>query len=383
MFKNYEIEQYKTIKDKFMSQYDKLNKTHNILVMVGNGFDIACLNNFRSKQFPNLVSSYSNFYQYLELQGRILKDNYIYKQMSLDKNKNKENWSDFENSIATLYCDVDIDNVQLTKDLDDIRNEFSYYLNELIDYDIVKALNNDSSENKRASITLSSFLFDVDGECGAFNCSVDHGDLINFKFLNFNYTFLLDNYLCLDKRQFDPHKYSVSDRNLSFHTLTGFWGNEWIPSAYLMLKVEHPNGVQHIPRSYIFGTEAENYPKWCDDKFLIKSFVGQYDRKYFDYFDNVEVFIIFGMSLGASDSWWYKNIFHTIMKNQSHLLIYFYGKDISADEIKNKFIHSAVTDLSLYSEFDLEDIKRSISVVIYDDDSKIKFLSFHNNDFQE
>ena len=128
-----------------------------------------------------------------------------------------------------------------------------------------------------------------------------HYNLYNFIFVNFNYTELLDNYIYLDKSQFEPHRHKNADRNFTFFPnpdgkLTEF--NEdtsW--SSYIMTNIIHPHGRQNIPRSMIFGTELENYDKSKAEKRLIKSYWAQDDLKYKRYFKDTELFIIYGIDV--------------------------------------------------------------------------------------
>lgn len=80
------------------NQIKGINQQHNIMVIVGNGFDISVLKKYRS---DNLVSSYKVFYDFLQYRG-INQDNLLFKKMTDDRAKNKQNWSDFEYSIYEL-----------------------------------------------------------------------------------------------------------------------------------------------------------------------------------------------------------------------------------------------------------------------------------------
>lgn len=83
MFKNYKREKC----------IEGIKEQYNIMVFIGNGFDISVLEKYRD---DNLVSSYSKFYDFLCYKG-FNEDNILYKKMREDKNKynGKGNWSDF------------------------------------------------------------------------------------------------------------------------------------------------------------------------------------------------------------------------------------------------------------------------------------------------
>lgn len=78
-----------------------ITKQHNIMVLVGNGFDISVLQKYRDDQ---LTPSYKVFYDFLKYRG-IRKDNVLFNKMTVDRDTGKENWSDFENSLFELLDD--------------------------------------------------------------------------------------------------------------------------------------------------------------------------------------------------------------------------------------------------------------------------------------
>jgi len=75
-----------------------IEQQHNIMVIVGNGFDISVLKKYRK---DNLVPSYKVFYDFLQYRG-ISEDNLLFSKMTKDRETGKENWSDFENSLFEL-----------------------------------------------------------------------------------------------------------------------------------------------------------------------------------------------------------------------------------------------------------------------------------------
>ena len=93
MFKNYKRE----------GNIAGIREQHNIMIFIGNGFDISVLRKYRD---DNLVSSYSKFYDFLCYKG-FNYENILYKKMGLDRRRGKENWSDFECSLggaAAKWC---------------------------------------------------------------------------------------------------------------------------------------------------------------------------------------------------------------------------------------------------------------------------------------
>jgi hypothetical protein len=72
--------------------FERLNKQHNILVLTGNGFDVAILNKFGDK---NKTTSYEHFFNWLKNNKKVT-NNLLLEQMEQDKKDGKKNWSDFE-----------------------------------------------------------------------------------------------------------------------------------------------------------------------------------------------------------------------------------------------------------------------------------------------
>ena len=52
MFKKYDRE-----------TFDALREQHNIMVLVGNGFDVAMLNKYNTGSLPGKTSTYNDFYE--------------------------------------------------------------------------------------------------------------------------------------------------------------------------------------------------------------------------------------------------------------------------------------------------------------------------------
>ena len=46
--------------------FTKLNTQHNIMVLVGNGFDLALLKKYKTGKMKGKTSSYEDFYEYIK-----------------------------------------------------------------------------------------------------------------------------------------------------------------------------------------------------------------------------------------------------------------------------------------------------------------------------
>ena len=463
-------------------------KQHNIMCLVGNGFDTAIFNKYVSG-IPNKKSSYSDFYDYItfhgllnmandaENTGKLIDEktrNIIYNKMKGDKNtyekrlKNYEkhkkeaeekhieltnrepelNWCDFEKSIDELIFDdtvrtqyinqyndelvstlkqsnkkVSDENIELAyykrinNDLIVMRDNFSRFINDLLSSDIIINLNKDARNYKWAYQSLQNFLEDLKNSDNIKNLEFPHkcqnAHLMNFGFFCFNYTTLLDNYICLDQGQFDPHTYKDADTNFIFNAdPNGMFSvdhenndnsnkKDRFLSVYLLADIIHPHGIKDVPRSMLFGTENPKYNVKEYNKNFVKSYWGQNNRKYLKDFQETELFIIYGMSLGSSDGWWMGNVYKRLLghnskdsetDNKAELIIYFFSKDeldnAAEIEYQNKIKENFCNACVFYDEDKIkyskskrvkkynELVKSRIYVVILHDNNN-SFLGFN------
>ncbi|MBR3341584.1 MAG: hypothetical protein IKG30_08180 [Clostridiales bacterium] len=126
-----------------------IKQQHNIMVIVGNGFDISVMKKYRE---DSLVPSYKNFYDFLQYRG-INQDNLLFRRMTEDRAANKENWSDFENTIYELLSENYSAEV-LESALKEIQSYFLLFLNDVVTTDIPIKLNNNTETNKLAQRSL-------------------------------------------------------------------------------------------------------------------------------------------------------------------------------------------------------------------------------------
>lgn len=359
MFKNYD----KTIFEKFDGQ-------HNIFILVGNGFDISVLKKFPSARLPGKTTSYNDFFNYITYFDLVDESNILFKKMKKDMENGKENWSDFEYSIGEIikhgYADADAK--RLEKSIDEFQNYFTKFLNDLVDSKVLLDLNHEVSKNKLSNQSFGMFLKDLADQSEVkFKEQVSHYHLLNFVIANFNYTSLLDNYLHLDKNQFDPHKHKSVDTNFQFYVgQTRYL--ETIYSTYIISDVIHPHGWQSIPRSILFGTYLERYDKGRGIiKRFVKEYWSQYEVKYKSYIEEANLFIIYGMSLGNSDAWWLDNIFDSLKNKNTELIIYMHGNQGDA-EVKELFINSCIRNRNCNNQVKNR-VKKNIHVVTFQENN--------------
>lgn len=353
-----------------------------IMYLIGNGFDIGTLSRFGD----GVTSAYSHFYNYFKYKNPSSKDNKIIKAMEIARDANKENWSDIEGIIGTFFEDGYSSSETVSKlaaDLSEVQFLFSKFLNELVTDDVLAKVSAFCFENKVAGNAFMYFLKDLSSNQYSglkFPAKVVNHDSIDFNIINFNYTSLLDNYLYLDRSQFDPVPYNYSNNNFNVYLNPNEFEHEdgkyEFDDPYVRIKtnIYHPHGYQDIPKSLLFGSE-DNNNKITDlndnRKFFIKSLCAQDEDKYLSLIEETKLFIVYGCSLGASDSWWWNKILREIAREEDNaeLIIYYYddGKNsLNEDEIKNLFIRNASCMSekgSEYLESNKELIKERIFVI--------------------
>ena len=382
----------------------------NIMALFGNGVDIQLMEYLKSPY----RTSYQNFYNYLCYKN-FDKDNMIFIKMTEDKKDNekdpniKKNWSDFENSLIEIFNQPGcLDVEKLAKDFTQFQIEFSNFLNEIITPNMLARLGNDSTEKGIALNSFTRFLGDLDTKNFnklAFPRNTKHYSLFNWEILNLNYTSMLDNILFLDKGQFDPHPHKFADRQIQFYpnpkdipapgysakSVDGSWGRlpdsdfnkDTCYSSYLITNITHPHGYQNVPKSMLFGFDNKkqitNENKRPLAKNFLKPYWAQNNKKYKSYFNDTDLFILYGLSLGDSDFWWWNNILNSLLGTESELIIYHYNSNNESDiDTINRFINVAKKE-QLTAE-DIKKLHKKIAIVQYDSKSKLhafKLDHFH------
>ena len=272
----------------------------NIMALVGNGFDLQILKHYEQKA----DTSYVSFYFYEKMRG-MDRSNILLKEMERLKDDGKENWSDVEACISSVSKKEQVSHI--IGSLNEIREEFSGFLNYVVNSHLLSMLSSDAENNNWPLSSLGNFLDDIknpsDFEKIHLGKTKQNRCLYNYYFINFNYTPLLDNYLFLDSKQFDPHPHSTSDTNFFFERNPHRYGtpkeDDWnfTSYSYLYTDLVHPHGYQDIPRSLLFGTNySESHDS--DEKKLAKLYWAQTALKYEHLFNETNLFIIFGSSLG-------------------------------------------------------------------------------------
>lgn len=350
--------------------------SHQIMIIVGNGFDTSVLN----KYGDNITTSYQNFYRYFRYHYPNENDNIFIEQMKeLKKVTDKDDWADFEAILSVKLQEINnnsnLDINKLSSDLSKLQIAFSRFLNEVVNDEIIKKLSEDTSNVKEgkkslAYYSMSEFLGDLseeDYKRNRFQSAVSNNNNLEVVFFNFNYTSLLDNYVYLDKDAFDPIKFHTSGNNFIFKSNPKkFAGHKGFADPYCRLHTSlfHPHGFQDVPKSILFGTELDEGKQINNIiKPFIKSYWAQCELNYSNFFKDTELFVIYGCSIGESDKWWWKKIYDRISSGKAELIIYNYGSE-EKNIIIDKFIESSGKSIE-----DSESIRNNIYVINHGPDS--------------
>lgn len=368
---------YDNLKEKF----NDVKRQHNIMALVGNGFDIQALSDLGAPS----DTRYESFFHYLKYR-RFSPDNHIFQEMEFLLSEGKTNWCDVEFAIESLLTRREISPEKLSEDLGKIQREFANFLNQVVTPDILTNLGESSMKNEWAIASLMEFLGDIRNATDfgriRFPRRLDHCHAINFQFINFNFTTLLDDFIYLDQKQFDPHPYEHSDRNATFYANPrkhetysyrpkGHRENThdaWF-RIYLACNIVHPHGILYTPRSLLFGIDETTGPA---ERFS-KPYWSQNELRYKDLFPETDLFIIFGCSLGHTDRWWWRSIADALLKEtedqeKPELLLYWRKgskeAQLTADDLRWRFAKAAGL---AFDQKVQKMLASQIHVVLYDD----------------
>ena len=189
-----------------------LRQQHNIMVLVGNGFDIQVLHDYGQP----VDFRYEPFYHHLKMRG-FNPHNLLLKHMEEELKEGHSNWSDIEAAVAAAVKGQRQAATRVFNDLRPIQAEFAEFLQGVVPSTLLSKLGDDAVAHQWSMTSLSEFLHDITDRSGfqgmRFPGSAGHHDLFNFLFVNFNYTTLLDNYVYLDQVQFNPRRHRTVDTN--------------------------------------------------------------------------------------------------------------------------------------------------------------------------
>ncbi|HEM2780000.1 TPA: hypothetical protein U0618_000767 [Streptococcus suis] len=287
---------------------------HKVVFLIGNGFDINVLNALNQPK----TTSYCHFYEFIK-DTHPECDNMLLREMDRKKINNEENWADFEALIDELPNKSEID-----ESLNEFQDYFSEFLNDIITPYFLRYLDTYAKEHNFFNNSIQRFLVDIQEDIK--KCSLakqfDHGQVLDIKFLNFNYTSLLDNLVYIEKKAIriidtksgNNFKFNVNP-NL-YHEVHRNSTEKW---CKLQTEVIHPHGVQQIPRSILFGGGKISGEAYAS---LSKPLVARYEENFRSVIEDAKLYVIYGMSISKTDLWWWQQIARNISNGDSQLVIY-------------------------------------------------------------
>ena len=273
--------------------------------MIGNGFDLNL----------NLKTSYKDFYKYYIEKTKNDIDDII----SSSVIKNYDLWADLELGLCLLLKDVD------ESQIDDFLDSKAQLESILTDY-----LNKESDkfsivdENKFAEEFTNKIVNFSEGFCTEDKNHLESlisktTGVINYHFITFNYTTVLDKMVDLVKRK---------NNNFSSHVAgTGRYTD-----------------VLHIPHHIHGKLENEDLILCVDNPSQIANEKFQTDRRITDYMiktnvnkalgerkvetakgiiDNSKYICLFGLSIGDTDSTWWRYLIEWLNRSDSNRLVLF------------------------------------------------------------
>lgn len=367
------------------SVMDEKKDVSTIMFLIGNGFDIGILTALGKEH----KTTYREFYDYLSY-FLLNKNNLIYKEILKRKNSDKKDlindtWLDYELLLKDL---VEEKKREITESISDKNKIYEMFLEDWkeIQYQFADFLNHVihpqtllEASKLSGMKTLESFIGDLSEEdCQKieFPKRVDNHRKIEYKIVNFNYSFLVDNYFYW---LFDHHPFRSSPNNAHFQpnpcNYPNCSGNEKT-NYYLQANVEflHPHGQISIPESLLFGMSYNN-KRYSSSRADFKNYFGEELTKKLDkpYWSNAlnkvspmietsNLYVIFGHSIGQSDEWWWKEIIENVFSHKKEVIIYEYN----THNLKEKF-------LSYCCEEQREVVSERVFVVNFNDENFLKY----------
>lgn len=362
----------------FRSRFKEARNQYNVMALVGNGFDIQALSTLGAPT----DTRYESFYHFLKYR-RFNSANRIFDRMEFLQSGGVENWSDVERAIGELHLIDRVPPDAIAADLKEIQREFANFLDQVATPDVLTRLGEIAVARELTVTSFTEFLGDIEeaDEYHRINLTkkLNIGDVFNFKFINFNYTTLLDDFVYLDQDQFEPHPYEVSDRNIAFRPNPRGHADAQERAgfrmvSYLVSEVVHPHGIQSTPRSLLFGVDEVANRR---ARKLSKPYWAQNNLKYGELFPGTDLFIIFGCSLGETDRWWWRSIVEGLRQNAEADLVLYWRRGpndpgLTASDLREKLADAAgfVAENGV-----VEMLEQRVRVVLYDDTTPRAWLN--------
>ncbi len=329
----------------------------NIAFLVGNGFDMSV----------GVDSSYNSFYKWY-CEKKCTKDSVVElkKQIKSDIEQGRENWSDFELGLGQYTAKFNLDSI------DDFFEAYENAHEELINYlNIEKQnfnediLSDDSIEHfKNSLVKFCGELPDKErNEIQSVFDKVLHENHWIY-FISFNYTDILDQ--CIEKLIEEP--------------LEKWTCQNTMHKTCIIPEVIHVHGTHE--KFPIFGvndkSQIANQELLQDSDFCsimikpqsVETISESWHDKAKQIIQTSHIICVFGMSLGASDAQWWKEIARRLEKSNSHLVVFWHSKEpenrISILNYKRNVtkIRKIIADYGEWDSQQIEQISKRIHIIV-------------------
>ena len=365
----------------------------NITFLIGNGFDIQC----------GLKSSYIDFYRYIlkekyniniEELGKDSKqiessiDNLIYLEIYRNID-NLDNWADLEMSLGALTKDLHSKN----KDSSDVASNFLHSYEELsmdlsaylTKIQIQDKVNIDDDFSNELFITMDNFFANcLDQESEAIRSKLTNNrSNLTYNFISFNYTntleVIFDNCKLKSKNNifFNPFTQTLNPNVIHVHgKVDRFLTLGLNDVSQLAVNFFDPDDVNDLLKPETLIASRDNMQRNAEKMI-----------------DTSGIIVIFGMSLGATDKYWWERIANWLLKNKERkLIIHHYEpnpsmvlpRTVRRRRVKreNNFI-SHLTNLDLSSD-NISQLKKQMYIIsgnnsILNIDLKKYLMALENN----
>ena len=323
-----------------------------VLWLFGNGLDISL----------GLKTSYYDFYQFLltlEVKGLISENNIIYKQLKRDFEHNKQDlWSDYELRLGNLTNQISEEDI--TRFTDD-KIEIDLLLSDYLKSEEQKL---NIEKDKVYEVLTNSFSEIV-------NCSrrIDNDIVIKliesnynsnfyFKAISFNYTKTVSLLWSEELKELKELKnFRIKDYPNTDHSClleNPFYLHGTLDDGEMIIGV---NDTSQIINSKLKDNEE------LGDVLIKTNLLNNAGQLHFEEFCNIvsnsSIICLYGLSIGKTDSRYWKYLKYRMIDTSAILIIYHYRKDFTANHIaqKNRIIKEVKNNFYLNSNATDNEIK--------------------------
>jgi hypothetical protein len=286
----------------------------NILFLVGNGFDISV---GLKTRYKDVLSSYLEHHlqSYSQLPSSF---DFIIQDINIDL----ETWSKFEEKLAAFTVKINQENIQAYYDflIDFRRYLVEYLLSE--EHKINFSLLNITELEPLKKLIISGYIYFSEKSQQIITKYFNpYNNFPHYDFISFNYTRVLDECLKIIRTKTGPLKNGLASANC----------------PDISDEILHIHGT--LDAEVIMGVDNKNQivnPGFRDDSRFIRTIIKpevnnalenlKTDKAY-TLINKSNIIVLFGMSIGSTDSSYWEKIGEWIIRDPSHQLLIFYILD--------------------------------------------------------